>query len=172
MLPRWSRDLSRLKRPKRRLGGLALLLNSLQRPDEERRFIEKFRSAARKERIERSLEEFLPRKRSSLPQRSWESSAEPRNLRSSLPQLPTSGVVLGQDLKPFQAKCVILRLKRHGSHLPSPQRLPPLRSQLDLSAPLPSMLPKKPAHTRQSRPFRSCRAEADILSGWEVDEPL
>lgn len=174
MLSRWSRNVSRLKQPKRRLRGVALLLRSLQRPEEERRFIEKFRSAARKERIERSLEEFLPRKRSSLPQRSWESSAEPRNLRSSLPVLPPHGALLGQDLKPFQPRSIILRLKRHRSLLPSPQRLPPLTSQLE---PLPhsslrSVLPKQPTHTRKSRAFRSCRAEADTLSGWEVDDQI
>lgn len=174
MLTRWNRDVTRLKQPKRRLGGLALLLRSFDRPDEERRFIEKFRSAARKERIERSLLDFLPRKRSVLPPRSLEHSVESRKLRSSLPELPPHGVVLGQDLKPFQSKRILIGSKYHHSNQPSPQRLPPIDCQLDLSAPSPQSLhrviSKKPYEGRRVKAFRCSRGEQ--LRGWEVEEDL
>ena len=173
-------DFSELKRPKKRHR----LLLSLDIVGEDRSFIEKFRNAARKDRYERSILDFLPRpkaKRVCSSVRSEDSSCEDNKLRQS----DTQWIGVGHDLKPYvpQHKRSVLsrllatRMKRNKSLLPplgeSTQRLPHISSveySLEMSGRLATKNPQptatqqaakvSPARKRQSSVYRSMKLPA------------
>lgn len=124
-------DLSLLKRPRRK-HRLLSSLGAIADVQDDPHFIEKFRSAARKERYERSIGEFLPKRREKRV------CSSVRSEETEEREAPWIG--LGHDLKPYVPKhrksvlSMVLesRLKRNKSGMPldsATRRLPHIHTK-------------------------------------------